>query len=341
MPSQNSNKKKQKEESSTDTDKTAVRTFIPRSVSTTAEKGKPFGITLEGIMLDGKVVPHPDKESAILHSEGDRYVSAEDNYEDVEVPNGNGKEVDRKLATERLEKRTTYFDDRDWVTMTDDPEGIRWQPHAYEHNIDHMVPMDETSFVSATTNSFSGDMSRHSTIRQRRLRKIEQCTWTRIDRIMQYEERTYERDGAEIKLYRVRGADFTEGEFLEYFVDEDFTPEKVIQLWNVEQKSAIINEHGFEKVFDSSVAKEIHAHTIDNNGSTLEYRLFDLRIDRRRGIIARILRVQDYSTGKFAYLGVPRRWEKDDIIIQLDTCMKAVAWTFGMTEEEYKPLVET
>lgn len=359
MQLRNTKKKKQKEESST---KKIPKVFTPRKLNRleiTGEKGKPFIVSMD---IEGKLDGiNPanlglsfDDTALALHmlTSGEKVIP-------IMKDSGDGSTVDERLKTERLDKKTIYFDDRDWVTMSDDKEGINWQPHVFEHNVDHIRNPSEvfSSVPSATTHSTPGDISRQNQIRERRLKKIEACTWTRTDRIMEYQDRTYERDGIEVKLYKVRGADFTEEEFLKYFVDEDFTSEEVFRLWNVEQKSSIINEIGWDRMFTDVGAKEIHRRTVESNGIKEEYVLYEIMIDKNRRITARILQVPDSTTGKNHYLGVPKLWKKpiqgdgtfdnphlsepSTVDIPLDTCMKAVAWTFGMTEEEYKPKVQT
>jgi hypothetical protein len=48
----------------------------------------------------------------------------------------------------------------------------------------------------------------------------------------------------------------------------------------------------------------------------------------------RLLKLEDHSTHKHVILNVP-------VAPWTQTCRGAIAWTFGMREEEYAPLMET
>lgn len=60
----------------------------------------------------------------------------------------------------------------------------------------------------------------------------------------------------------------------------------------------------------------------------------DVVISSDPPIMARMLQVEDHTTHKFAFLSV-------HIGKKTDTCIEAVAWTFGLTPKEYKLTMES
>ena len=50
--------------------------------------------------------------------------------------------------------------------------------------------------------------------------------------------------------------------------------------------------------------------------------------------VLRVIVVEDHSTHKKVFLGVPVQPDTDN-------CMGAIAWTFTMSKEDYKPILES
>jgi hypothetical protein len=113
----------------------------------------------------------------------------------------------------------------------------------------------------------------------------------------------------------------------------------ILYCRNTEIRRRLIEHYGWDQFLENS-----DTILIDQDGDMQLY-----RVNFPEGIIPRttgriwwwitdspdcihVLKVKDGSSEKYYYLEVPPR----EI-----TCRSAVAWTFGLTETEYKPLQET
>lgn len=95
----------------------------------------------------------------------------------------------------------------------------------------------------------------------------------------------------------------------------------IVRCRNVRIREFLLQRYGFEKF-----AKELNCKIIHKDG---ENEL--LRVSSGEEPIM-MVKVRDPSTGRFHIIRVPPT---------MKTCREAIAWTFGMAEEEYKPIKET
>jgi hypothetical protein len=135
-------------------------------------------------------------------------------------------------------------------------------------------------------------------------------------------------------LHFVNGVYLGESLFRDIFINGfngDYS--KIFKLENTEHKTIAIQHIGYDKLLDKLGAKKLDEWATDSivNGNTAVCELFEFELDRST---FRFVKVQDHSTGKITALGVP-------VISDTKTAKGAVAWSFGMTEEEYNPTVET
>jgi hypothetical protein len=123
-----------------------------------------------------------------------------------------------------------------------------------------------------------------------------------------------------------------------YFNPEDFdklvngkkaTGKQIMQVKNAEQKTALIKVYGYETIISSlknvsviDMYKKLSAQT----GKETVCELIEFDINER--VRARVLKVEDHSVHKVTFLGVPME-------SNTDTCLKALAWSFGVSEDEY------
>lgn len=161
---------------------------------------------------------------------------------------------------------------------------------------------------------------------------------TNDDKLMAFEENIH-LDGQ--KTFKMHGAFFNAPDFDRYFIRKGFTARDVFFLWNNEQRSAILREHGYGIFFNDDKAKLLDKmkdiSVITNKPVT--YRLYDVKMRLRdlqssTVVAVRLVKVEDHSTHKTVFLCVPRNDETR-------TCRGAIAWTFGMRENEYQPEYET
>jgi len=137
--------------------------------------------------------------------------------------------------------------------------------------------------------------------------------------------------------YFANGIDFDEELFTKAFVDSSMTPEEILNHRNAEQKVEIIKHYGYDYLIQATNAKLLDTYegTSWVTGKPVKYELyeFDMRLGRGPGTF-RFVKVEDHTTHKVVTLGVPATPD-------CDTCIKAIAWTFEMGEDEYKPLMES
>jgi hypothetical protein len=136
--------------------------------------------------------------------------------------------------------------------------------------------------------------------------------------------------------YYVRGVRFQdESLFIKGFKEKSIKAEQIMEIVNHEQKALLIQEYGYEfikkalknvKVLDTKMVQS------KITGKKATYELFEY--DFESTIRLRVIKVECHTTHKVTFLGVPRTLETEN-------CMSAIAWTFGMTEEEYNLLYES
>ncbi len=125
-------------------------------------------------------------------------------------------------------------------------------------------------------------------------------------------------------------------------IRNELTGKEIIKIKNVELRAVLIQSFGYDNLVKELDAKLIDAkdefNKLDNTPISYELWEFEMDVGRRgrdpRLSKFRFVRVEDYSTHKKVCLGVP-------ISEETNNCIGAIAWTFGMTAEEYKPEVQT
>lgn len=96
------------------------------------------------------------------------------------------------------------------------------------------------------------------------------------------------------------------------------TPEEVMGATNAEVRRYLIKRIGYEKI------KRLAGASVVHTDGTSELLLFANK--------EQYVKVKDSSTDRIYLLYVPGH---------IKTCKAAVAWTFGLNEQEYNPVIET
>lgn len=99
---------------------------------------------------------------------------------------------------------------------------------------------------------------------------------------------------------------------------ENLDPEKVLQAKNAEVRRYLIKRIGYKNIKDKVNAEVLH---VDGDNELLRFNTDEMYV-----------KVKDSSTEREYLLYV----EGDH-----KTCKSAIAWTFGLREEEYNPIIET
>lgn len=100
-------------------------------------------------------------------------------------------------------------------------------------------------------------------------------------------------------------------------IKEDITPLEILQAKNAEVRRYLIKRIGYENL------KSLGSVTVLHQDGTSELIEFNKE---------KYVKVKDSSTDREYLLYVPNN---------IKTCRAGIAWTFGLSEEEYKPLIET
>ena len=95
-------------------------------------------------------------------------------------------------------------------------------------------------------------------------------------------------------------------------------PKKVLSLQNAEVRRYMIKRVGYDNIKETVQAEVIH---VDGDNELLKFNTGELYV-----------KVKDSSTEREYLLFVEG---------QHKTCRSAIAWTFGLREHEYCPIVET
>lgn len=101
-------------------------------------------------------------------------------------------------------------------------------------------------------------------------------------------------------------------------VEEDLAPEKVLNVSNAEVRRYLIKRVGYENIKHAVKAEVLHT---DGHNELLKFENGEMYV-----------KVRDSSTDREYLLFVEGNHK---------TCRSAIAWTFGLGEEEYKPEIET
>lgn len=131
------------------------------------------------------------------------------------------------------------------------------------------------------------------------------------------------------KLNYIHGVLFDD-ELFEKYKNNKLTSEEIISLKNAEQKALIIQDYGYEKIFDSLKEKKL----IDkqtrlfnkNKDKMVNYELFEFKIDNNN---AKMIKVEWFEKDRRrqTVLGVPNN---------MTDAIEAVAWTCYKTKEEWE-----
>lgn len=101
-------------------------------------------------------------------------------------------------------------------------------------------------------------------------------------------------------------------------IEENVQPKEVLQAQNAEIRRYLIKRIGYENIKNDVEAEILHK---DGNNELLKFKSGELYV-----------KVKDNSTEREYLLYVEGNHK---------TCKSAIAWTFGLKEEEYNPLVES
>jgi len=101
-------------------------------------------------------------------------------------------------------------------------------------------------------------------------------------------------------------------------VREDVKPQEVLTAQNAEVRRYLIKRIGYEEIKEAVKAEVLH---IDGTSELLKFNTGELYV-----------KVKDSSTEREYLLYVEGNHK---------TCRSAIAWTFGLKEEEYNPIIES
>lgn len=110
-----------------------------------------------------------------------------------------------------------------------------------------------------------------------------------------------------------------------FFGESPPSAEQILNLNNAEIKSHFLNDYGRGM---NKFLKDLNAVIEHVDGTSKLIRVY---IERYNQPITYII-VEDVSTKKYYILRVPP---------EVNSCREALAWTFGMSEEEYNPIKES
>ena len=137
-------------------------------------------------------------------------------------------------------------------------------------------------------------------------------------------------------IHFVNGVHFEKELYDSIFTNKTIKGRDILLLENAEQKAIAIQHYGYYNMIEDIGAKKIGEMETMTKVGIGTNELYDFEIEGRWGRKARgrFVKVADYSTGKITCLGVP-------VEESTETVRGAIAWTFGLSEEEYRPVVET
>lgn len=101
-------------------------------------------------------------------------------------------------------------------------------------------------------------------------------------------------------------------------VSNDLEPKRVLEAKNAEVRRYLIKRIGYENIKDDVKAEVLH---VDGDNELLKFATGEIYV-----------KVKDSSTDREYLLFVEGKHK---------TCRSAIAWTFGLKEEEYKPIIES
>ncbi len=101
-------------------------------------------------------------------------------------------------------------------------------------------------------------------------------------------------------------------------VKDELPPKDVLTVLNAEIRRFLMKRVGYENIKDAVQAEVLHT---DGNSELLKFNNGDFYV-----------KVKDTSTAREYLLSVPEN---------MKTCKQGIAWTFGLSESEYQPIIET
>lgn len=102
---------------------------------------------------------------------------------------------------------------------------------------------------------------------------------------------------------------------------DNLEPREVLQIANSEIRRYLIKRIGYDRI-----KKEVKAEVIHKDGNS------ELLLIENNGSKEKYVKVKDHSTEREYLLYVPDNIQR---------CREGIAWTFGLTENEYAPIVES
>lgn len=137
-------------------------------------------------------------------------------------------------------------------------------------------------------------------------------------------------------MYFVNGVHFDSELYYRIFTNKTIKGKDILLLENTEQKAIAIQQYGYYDMIKDIGAKKIDEKEMITKVGIATNELYDFEMvgGWRRIVRGRFVKVVDYSTGKITCIGVP-------IEKGTETVRGAIAWTFGLNEIEYKPVIET
>ncbi len=134
-------------------------------------------------------------------------------------------------------------------------------------------------------------------------------------------------------LYFVHSINFNSEFYRKVFIEKSFPPTKILSIKNIEQRAIVIEFYGYDKLIKELNAKrlDIYNDVSQVTSMPIECELYEFEIGRRT---FRFVKVEDYSVHKVTTLGVP-------VIPETQTVKGAIAWTFGLNDSEYNPIIQT
>jgi len=108
-----------------------------------------------------------------------------------------------------------------------------------------------------------------------------------------------------------------------FFKLDTLTAREILNCKNIEIRSLLMRRFGIDRLF-----RELGGFVEHQNGSS---QLIVVDLGKSMAPM-KLVKVQDATTKEIYVLAVPHT---------VHTCKEAIAWTFGLTKEEYKPIKET
>ena len=140
-------------------------------------------------------------------------------------------------------------------------------------------------------------------------------------------------DGNGNLFVKESGVSFQKLAWVQAFHLKTLSPEDIIMCKNAEQRAVLLDFYGVDFVLSHiKGVKTLDEKRIKSASGGLLYQVLEFPI--ADNAFHRVVRVQCPSTRKVTTLGVPRTKETE-------TCLGAIAWTFGESEKEYVLSKET